>query len=203
MLNCSGIVTLCCNLHTGNGAVRCEGICGILWLWGKCNWRFKGLLTDSCTSAVVNHPKGSFGISVSVAALGCGCRKEDFYLHLSAFQLYFLQKWAMLLFVYLFHLIFFEQNSEKGWKCPPLPEAKQGRRGQTSICRFCPTWELSELLFLGKWCREGGFEPLWCREVRWEGANPQGINLEFCSSCNNCFCWGLASQAHNSRSEQN
>lgn len=176
MLNCSGVMPLCCKLHTGNGAVRCEGICGILWLWGKCNWRFKGLLTDSCTSAVVNHPKGSFGILVSVAALGCGCRKGDFYLHLSAFQLFFfLQEWAMLLICLSVPPDIFWTKLREGMEMSSTP---RGQAGQER-----PNFHLQVLSHLGAFWAVVSWEMM--EERRFWTTVMQGGEVGGCRSTGN------------------
>lgn len=175
MLNCWGNATLSCNLRTGSGTVRCEGICGILWLWGKCNWRFKGLLTDSCTSAVVNHPKGCCGIlmSVSVVALGCGCRRGDFYLHLSAFQLYFLQGWVLLLISVCSIWYFLSHTRRRDGNVLHSQSSRPGRirearlPGQTSACSVPLESPLSCCCFLGS---DAGREVLnHCDAGRWDG----------------------------------
>lgn len=168
MLNCSGVMPLCCKLHTGNGAVRCEGICGILWLWGKCNWRFKGLLTDSCTSAAVNHPKGSFGILVSVAALGCGGRKGDFYLHLSAFQLFFFARMSHVIDLSICSTWYFLNQTQRR-DGNVLHSQRPSRIGEAKLpsAGSVPLGSFLSCCFLGN---DGGKEVLnHCDAGRWGG----------------------------------
>lgn len=98
-------------------------------------------------------PKDPLGYRYLWQHWGVGVGKGIFICIFVLFSFIFCRKEPCYWFVSLFRLVFFEPNSEKGWKCPPLPEPRQDRRGQTSICRFCPIWELSELLFLGKWGR--------------------------------------------------
>lgn len=140
---------------------------------------------------MVNHPKGCFGklMLVFVAVLRCGCRKWGFLFASFCFSALFFVRMSRVICLSVPSDIFLSQIQRRDGNVLHSQSSCPSRKREAKLpsAYSVPVESSLSCCFLGS---EAG------RGVRWEGTNPQGINLEFHSSCNNC----CASEAHNSQS---
>ena len=183
--------------------MRCEMFCGFFRdteesVLGdsKVSWQI-----PAWTSVVVNHHWGCFGISCGKmrkeypATLGCGCRKRNLKGGLLAsffFSALVFESTRPVLFIgpSVPPSIFWAKLREEGGSLfhshsshlSGMAEVKDRiSTAETSVRVFClaavPLHASTICCFLGSNAGGRGFEPLWCGEVRWEGANPWVMNL--------------------------